>query len=57
LQERYSSQTAYIQKVDEVARALVAERLLLAEDAARYVDEARQQMGEKESGHGIPATR
>ena len=43
LEERYGSQTAYVQKVDEVARALVAERLLLPEDAARYVDEARQQ--------------
>jgi hypothetical protein len=44
LQERYGSQAAYVQKVDEVVRALVAERLLLPEDAARYVDEAGRQI-------------
>ena len=43
LEERYGSQTAYVQKIDEVVRALLAERLLLPEDAARYVHEARQQ--------------
>jgi hypothetical protein len=43
LEERYDSQTGYVQQVDAVARALVAERLLLPEDAARYVHEARQQ--------------
>ncbi|MEE9146248.1 MAG: alpha/beta hydrolase domain-containing protein, partial [Candidatus Tectomicrobia bacterium] len=42
LQERYSSQAEYVQQVDEVAQALVAERLLLPEDAARYVDEAKK---------------
>jgi hypothetical protein len=43
LAERYGSHAAYVQRVHEVAQALVAERLLLPEDAARYVDEARQQ--------------
>jgi hypothetical protein len=43
LEERYSSQAAYVQKVDQAVRTLVAERLLLPEDAARYVEEARRQ--------------
>ena len=43
LAERYGSHAAYVQKVAEVAQALVAERLLLPEDATRYVDEARRQ--------------
>jgi hypothetical protein len=32
-----------VQKVAEAAQVLVVERLLLPEDAARYVDEARRQ--------------
>jgi Alpha/beta hydrolase domain len=43
LAERYGSHAAYVQKVAAAAQTLVAERLLLPEDAARYVDEARQQ--------------
>jgi hypothetical protein len=43
LAERYGSHAAYVQKVAETAQALVAERLLLPEDAVRYVDEARRQ--------------
>jgi hypothetical protein len=43
LAERYSSHEAYVQQVDQMVRALLAERLLLPEDAARYLDEARQQ--------------
>jgi hypothetical protein len=43
LAERYGSHAAYVQKVAEAAQALVAERLLLPEDATRYVDEARCQ--------------
>jgi hypothetical protein len=42
LQERYGSHDEYVQRVDQAARTLVAERLLLPEDAARYVDEARR---------------
>jgi hypothetical protein len=43
LEERYGSQAAYVQQVAAAAQALVAERLLLPEDATRYVDEARRQ--------------
>ncbi len=37
LEERYGSREAYVAKVTAAAYALVAARLLLAEDAARYV--------------------
>ncbi len=40
LQERYPHHDAYRKQVDKETRALMAERLLLPEDAARYVDEA-----------------
>ena len=43
LAERYGSHATYVQKVTEAAQALVAERLLLPEDATHYVDEARRQ--------------
>lgn len=42
LEERYGSQAGYVRAVREHATALVAERLLLAEDAARFVAEAEQ---------------
>lgn len=37
LEERYGTRDAYVAKVKEAADALVAARLILAEDAARYV--------------------
>jgi hypothetical protein len=37
LEERYGTRDAYVTKVKAAADALVAARLLLAEDAARYV--------------------
>jgi S-adenosylhomocysteine hydrolase len=37
LEERYGTREAYVAKVKAAADALVAGRLLLAEDAARYV--------------------
>jgi Alpha/beta hydrolase domain len=40
LEERYGNREAYVQRVKEVVRELQAARLLLAEDAARFVDEA-----------------
>jgi hypothetical protein len=40
LEERYGTREAYVAKVKEVADALVAARLILAEDAARYVEAA-----------------
>jgi len=40
LEERYDSREAYVQKVKEAVRELEAARLLLPEDAARFVDEA-----------------
>lgn len=40
LAERYSTQDAYVQRVCEVVRELVAARLLLPEDATRFVDAA-----------------
>ena len=40
LQERYGSHEAYVQKVKEAVHELEAARLLLPEDAARFVDEA-----------------
>jgi hypothetical protein len=41
LAERYGSREAYAAKVEAAAAALVAERLLLPEDAARFVAAAR----------------
>lgn len=40
LEERYGSHAAYVQRVSEVVRDLLRARLLLPDDAARYVDEA-----------------
>jgi hypothetical protein len=40
LEERYSNHEAYVQRVKEVVRELQDARLLLPEDAARFVDEA-----------------
>jgi hypothetical protein len=40
--ERYSTHAAYVAKVKAVADALVAERLLLPADAARYIREAER---------------
>ena len=40
LQERYATHEAYLQQVKEVVRELLEARLLLPEDAARFVDEA-----------------
>jgi hypothetical protein len=42
LEERYGSRTEYVARVEAAAAALVAERLLLPADAARYVAAARQ---------------
>jgi hypothetical protein len=41
LEERYGSREAYVAKVKAAADALVAERLLLPADAARYVAAAQ----------------
>jgi hypothetical protein len=41
LEERYGSREAYVAKVKAEAEALVAERLLLAADAAAYVEAAK----------------
>ena len=41
LEERYGSHAGYVRKVEEAARALVAERLLLQEDADRLVERAK----------------
>jgi len=41
LEERYGSHAFYVKKVEAAARALVRERLLLAEDAERYINAAR----------------
>ncbi|MDZ7378371.1 MAG: alpha/beta hydrolase domain-containing protein, partial [candidate division KSB1 bacterium] len=43
LAERYGSHAAYVQRVSEVVRELLQARLLLPEDAARYVDAAARQ--------------
>jgi hypothetical protein len=43
LEERYGSQEAYVQQVRRVVRELQEARLLLPEDAARFVDEAARQ--------------
>jgi hypothetical protein len=40
LQERYGSHDGYVNAVREQAKALVAERFLLEEDAARFVKQA-----------------
>jgi hypothetical protein len=40
LEERYGSQAAYVQKVKEAVRELLEARLLLPEDASRFLDEA-----------------
>ena len=40
LEERYGNHEAYVQKITEVVRELQEARLLLTEDAARFVDEA-----------------
>ncbi len=42
LEERYASRDDYVAKVEAAAEALVAERLLLPADAARYVTAARE---------------
>ena len=42
LRERYPSNGAYVEAVEEAARKLVDRRLLLEEDAERYVEKARQ---------------
>ena len=41
LSERYRNRAEYVAMVQEAAAALVGERLLLPEDAARYVERAR----------------
>jgi len=43
LQERYSSKADYVSNVGAAAQALVAERLLLQEDVAVYVNAAQSQ--------------
>jgi hypothetical protein len=43
LEERYGSRAAYVQRVNEVVRELLQARLLLPEDAARFVDAAARQ--------------
>jgi hypothetical protein len=43
LEERYASRAAYLKQVEEAAQALVKARLLLPEEAARYLDEAGSQ--------------
>jgi hypothetical protein len=40
LEERYGSHETYVQAVTDAARSLVEQRLLLDEDAQRYIDEA-----------------
>ena len=42
LTERYGSHEAYVKQVEAAVQTLVEARLLLPEDAARYVDEARR---------------
>jgi hypothetical protein len=43
LEERYGSHTAYVQRVNEVVCELLQARLLLPEDATRFVDAAARQ--------------
>jgi hypothetical protein len=42
LQERYGHHADYVKRVERAAAALVSERLLLPEDAERYVNEAKR---------------
>ncbi len=42
LQERYGTAGRYVELIRAAAQSLVAERLLLPEDAERYVEQARQ---------------
>ena len=42
LKERYSSQDAYVEQVENAAKKLAAQGLLLDEDVERYVAAARQ---------------
>ena len=42
LDERYGSREVYVAKIEAAAATLVAERLLLPEDAERFVAAARQ---------------
>jgi hypothetical protein len=44
LEERYTSQAAYVKQVEEAAQALVDARLLLPEEAARYSGEASSRL-------------
>lgn len=41
LEERYGDEGSYLRRIEETARALVAERLLLPEDAKAIVQRAR----------------
>jgi hypothetical protein len=41
LEERYGNHDGYMEAVSDAAKALVSERLLLEEDAARFVKEAQ----------------
>jgi hypothetical protein len=41
VEERYASHAAYVARVDDTARKLVAARLLLPEDAERFMTDAR----------------
>jgi hypothetical protein len=43
LEERYGSHAAYVQRVSEVVRELLQARLLLPEDATRFIDAAARQ--------------
>jgi hypothetical protein len=43
LEARYPTRDDYVAKVSEAASALVQQRLLLPEDAARYVDAATRE--------------
>jgi hypothetical protein len=43
LQERYGSKEAYVEKVRAAAMAMTKERLMLAEDAERVIQQAQQQ--------------
>ena len=44
LAERYKDQADYVRQVSRAARTLVDERLLLAEDAERIIDEAKKRL-------------
>jgi hypothetical protein len=43
LEERYASHAAYVQRMSDVVYELLQARLLLAEDATRFIDVATQQ--------------